>query len=156
MMAAGGAVDSGTTSGSINWKTPVGWAETKGSGMRLATFAVNSGGDAATCTIVLLGGNAGGLEANILRWIGQAGLKPLSEDEMKSFVSKQQTIKSDGGLDVFIADLTTLSDKNAKSTMIASIVTVGESTGFVKLSGPAEVLTAQKENFIQLCKSLTK
>ncbi len=146
----------GVESPSIEWTAPEGWAEFKGSGMRLATFDINSGGQSGVCTIVVLGGAAGGLEANVARWIGQLGLKPLAADEMKTFIGKQQTIKSDGGLEVFIADMTTLASNETAESMIASVINVDDSTCFVKLTGAAGLLKNQHEKFTQLCKSLKK
>lgn len=141
----------------MKWTAPEGWTETKGSGgMRLATFDIAAGSSTGLCTIVLLGGNAGGQTANVARWIGQAGLAPLSEDEMKSFIEKQQTIKSDGGFEVFIADLTSLAKNDSANSMIASIVGFEGATCFVKLTGTAGMLKTQKDNFIRLCRSLTK
>ncbi len=143
----------------LQWKTPQGWSETRSdSGMRLATFDVKGDAGAAMCTIVLLGGDAGGLKANVVRWIGQLQVTVPADAEFEAFIKRQQTFASDGGFNTVIIDLTELGPANndAANSMLASYITVGESACFVKLTGPAGLLKKQKENFVQLCRSLKK
>lgn len=151
---AGAGSPPGAASGGLKWRTPQGWDETRGDGMRLATFALGAGGETGTCTLVVLGGSAGGLESNVARWAGQLKLAPMGEADLKSFIARQQTFKSDGGLEVFVADFTALAADDAAGSMLAALVTLGDATGFVKLTGPAGLLKAQRENFLHLCRSL--
>lgn len=67
------------------WKTPDGWTERPGEGMRQATFKVEGDGPTLECTVIRLpdrGGNPASLEytlANINRWRSQLSLEPLSK-----------------------------------------------------------------------------
>lgn len=143
----------------LQWKTPQGWSETRSdSGMRLATFELKGDAGAGTCTIVLLGGDAGGLKANVVRWIGQLQLAVPADPDFDAFMKRQQTFATEGGFNTVLLDLTELGPANndAANSMLASYITVGESSCFVKLTGPAGLLKKEKENFIQLCRSLKK
>jgi len=140
----------------LQWKAPEGWSESAGSGMRLATFTMGEGSSTGTCTIITLGGSAGGIEANVTRWVGQTGSAALEDDALKAFIGRQQTIKSEGGFDIFVADLTELAPGDDAMSMLASISTIDGSSCFVKLTGPVSLLKDQKQNFLALCKSLKK
>src|SRR3989338_4158623 len=57
-----------TAQSPVRWTAPDGWQEKAASGMRLATFVVDGGAAKADCSIVILGGEAGNLKANVDRW----------------------------------------------------------------------------------------
>ena len=62
----------------LSWTLPPGWQELQASGMRLANLRP-AGHPDAECTLVILGGDGGGLEANVNRWRReQMGLEPLA------------------------------------------------------------------------------
>lgn len=67
-----GTGEGGAASG-LAWDVPSGWSELAPTSMRVANFAV----DGAECYLTLLGGDGGGLAANVNRWRGQVGLAPL-------------------------------------------------------------------------------
>ena len=64
----------------LAWDLPEGWTETPGNGMRLVTFH-STDKDPVECTIVSLGGMAGGLESNIVRWMGQINIPMPAQDQ---------------------------------------------------------------------------
>lgn len=140
----------------LKWKTPEGWTEAAGSGMRLATFAVKAETGEGSCTIVVLGGSAGGLEANVTRWIGQVGLTKPDDAAMQAFLAKQEKFKTAGGFETIAVDLGDLAPDAAatSNSMIGAIVDVDGSTCFVKLTGPSGLLKSQKARFLELCRSL--
>jgi hypothetical protein len=152
--AAAGAEGAG---GELRWTAPSGWKEEGGSGMRLASFTAVDGAQTGLCTIIKLGGAAGGLDANVRRWIGQLGIQAPDAKEMAEFLKRQQEFKSEGGWEGVIVDLTELAAPAAESgSMLASSLTVGESTVFVKLTGSVALLRKEKESFTQLCRSLRR
>lgn len=140
----------------LNWDTPEGWAEAPGSGMRLATFTMGSAEEPGTCTMVLLVGVAGGLEANIERWLGQLDLSVPAGEEFKSFVDAQERFTTAGGLPVVLVDLTGLTEvqSDRPDSMLAGVVLAGEQTVFVKLTGPVTLLNKEKERLSALCRSV--
>jgi hypothetical protein len=148
-------VAASSSAAALSWTAPDGWREEAGSGMRLATFTIDREGSSATCTIVTLGGAAGGLEANVRRWMGQLKIADLPPDEFSAFLEKQERVKSEGGFDMVLVDLTELGDAAPDSaSMLAAIVTVPNTTAFVKFTGPTVLLKNEKESFTKLCRSL--
>lgn len=136
------------------WQTPAGWNEMKGSGLRLVTF--QSAKDfPIECSIVSLGGMAGGLESNIHRWMGQINLS-ISDAEFEKFMQTQEKITSQGALPIILFDFTKLQTASPQDvpSMIAGILTIEEKTIFVKMTGTKAAVLHHKENFKQLCQSL--
>lgn len=140
--------------GPLNWKIPQGWREASGSGMRLATFFNDDTANPIECSIVSLGGQAGNLEGNVRRWMGQIGLSLDSEGEFNNFLSKRQRLKSDGGLAIEIIDFTALQSEPSASSIVAAVVTTADATVFVKMTGTKSALQKNRESFTALCQSL--
>ncbi len=146
---------SSTSSIDFKWIAPQGWTEKPGGGMRLVTFTANDSSP-IECSIVSLGGMAGGLEANIRRWMGQINMPEIPEDQFNAFLQKQEEIKSEGGLTINLVDLTALQNKEPQEapSMIAGILTIEDKTVFVKMTGTKKAVQEEKEHFRQLCQSL--
>lgn len=135
----------------LSWRTPKVWDEQRGSGMRLATF-ISRDADPIQCTIVSLSGNSGGLQANVTRWIRQIGVTLESKDALSEFLKKQQTLQSDGDLQVQLIDLTEF--KTDQQSMLAAIVETPDKTIFVKMTGSLKAVEANRTPFKELCASL--
>lgn len=138
----------------LKWTRPESWQEQPGSGMRLATLSVSNDTGLATCTFVSLSGAAGGLEANVRRWIGQLDIEPPAPDALSAFLERQPRLTSDGGFEGTLVDLTELGPTADGSSMLAAIFSVNGSTLFVKMTGPLALLTGEKDRFTALCQSL--
>jgi hypothetical protein len=141
--------------GKLAWTAPDGWKEEAGSGMRLATFTAEREGQSAICTIITLGGTAGGVEANVRRWIGQLALPEPSPEELADYLDRQERLKTAGGFEGVVVDLTALGDQGPEaSSMLAALITVGDSTLFLKMTGPVRLLQEEKKSFSALCQSI--
>ena len=138
----------------FRWTKPASWTEQPGSGMRLATFMVAREDQTATCTIITLGGAAGQLAPNVRRWFGQLNLPVPPEPEFSAFRDQQQKLTSEGGLDGVMVDLTGKGSDAEGTSFLAALFTAGQTTVFVKLSGPVDFVKSEKENFTALCLSL--
>ena len=70
------------------WKTPEGWTEQGGSGMRAATFVIGDPAEKVECSVIALPNDAPASDEYILpnvnRWRGQLGLATQTLDEMKA------------------------------------------------------------------------
>lgn len=142
---------------SVKWTSPEGWREEAGSGMRLASFSIERDGGKASCTIISLGGAAGGLEANVRRWLGQLNVEVPPPNEFFAFLERQERIESEGGLKGVVVDLSELSGGAPdKDSMLAALFTMDGSTLFVKLTAPRALLAGEKDAFIRLCASLRR
>ncbi len=140
---------------SVKWTVPEGWREEAGSGMRIAAFAIDRDGAKGTCTIISLGGAAGGLEANVRRWLGQLKVEAPPPNQFFAFLERQERIKTEGGYEGVLVDLTQIGDEAPDAdSMLAALFTVDGSTLFVKLAAPRALLVKEREAFAKLCRSL--
>lgn len=139
----------------FDWNIPKGWQVGPNKGpMRVASFQLSSDPQALDCSIVSLGGMAGGLEANLKRWMGQIGLQ-AADDKIQQLINSAPTIKTKSGWEAKLYDFTTLQQAEAASkSMIAAILSIDNATVFVKVTGNAQVLNQNREGFLELVKSL--
>jgi hypothetical protein len=146
----------GQAEGTLRWDTPEGWTEAAGSGMRVASFTMSSADGAGECSLIMLGGNAGGLEANIKRWAGQVELTLPAQDQCTSFVEKQERFTSPHGFPVVLVDLTGLTEEQAagSNSMLAGVITLGSRTLFAKFTGPVALLNSERVRLSAFCRSL--
>lgn len=149
----------------FTWNTPDGWKdEQKTSSFRLATFTISGKDKTATCTIIPLAGEAGGLKANVGRWLGQvvtgggddamAMSVKTDEAKVKQIMDAQQKFLTKGSFPAVMFDFTAVTAKDTDASILATVVTVGGSTIFVKMLGPKSLLVKNKEKFKTLCQSL--
>jgi hypothetical protein len=63
----------------VTWTMPQGWRHEPGKGFRYATFLIGPKEQAMELSVTSFEGQAGSVPANINRWRGQIGLKPIGE-----------------------------------------------------------------------------
>lgn len=155
MAASADMVASSKASVPLAWETPSSWAEMPGQGLRMATFKSNTFDD-MDASIVSLGGMAGGIEANIKRWLGQIGITNVDDKQFSQFIANLKSEKNKAGMTLTWVDLTEfLKDaKDDTPNMFAVIVTTSDSTIFVKLTGKKATVAKEKTNLVALAKSL--
>ena len=130
------------------WVTPVDWNELPGDGLRLARFGLPGGGES---TVVVLAGDAGGVEANVRRWLTQLGLD-LPPDRVRTLLGDAISVQAD--LDFTLFDFTPLVASRDDTAFLTAIASVGGQTMFVKAEAPAGVLAEQRSAFVDLLNSL--
>jgi hypothetical protein len=132
----------------LRWNLPKGWTQdAKSGGMRYATLRPGARGK-IDVSVVVLPGPAGGELANVNRWRGQIGLSPMNE---ASLASARKAVKAPAG-SVSVYDFT--SEGQAKSRMVAGLLTAGGNSWFVKMVGDAETVAAARGDFMRLLESL--
>lgn len=140
----------------LAWQTPPAWQELPGDGIRLAAFRLEQGGDRETTvvetTVVMLGGAAGGVEANVARWLDQLGLR-LAGDELAQFLAAGEPVATRGGLRLTVYDFTALTAPDGDSMMVA-VGPALDQTLFVKMSGNGAAVAAARSDFLRLVGSL--
>lgn len=126
--------------------------------MRLETFTIDRGGSlTGLCTIVQLGGAAGGLEANVVRWIRQIDQAVPEPAELSAFLAKQTTFTSEGGLEGTLVDLTSLGQQGPDAaSMLVGLFSLGDITVFAKLTGSVALLKDEKAAFETFCRSFKR
>ncbi len=140
----------------LDWEVPKGWKQGAGHPMRLGTFQLEGDPKAFDCSVILLGGDAGGVEANLSRWMGQVGVAP-NPDNLKKALSKVQSIKTKGGLDANVYDISALQgDESSARSLMAGMISVGGSTIFIKMTGTAGVMRKEREHFADFIRSFKR
>ena len=139
----------------LSWETPKDWQESKGQGMRLVSFVTNDL-DPIEGSIVSLGGMAGGIEANVSRWMQQINLTGIASKEFDAFVSTPEQLTTQGGFKMSIFDFTQLQspDDPKAPSMLAAIVIINGKTVFIKMTGSQAAVFKNREKFKDLCRSL--
>ena len=140
------------TSAPLVWRTPPAWQELPGDGIRLAAFLLEQGDQRAETTVVMLGGAAGGVEANVMRWLDQLGLR-LATAELSQFLATGEPVATRDGIRLTVYDFTRLATP-AGNSMLAAVGPVLDRTLFVKMSGDGALVAAAREDFLRLVGSL--
>jgi len=140
----------------FSWDTPAGWTDMNTSGMRLAAFSIQSAGKESLCTIVPLRGTAGGIRANVSRWLGQinAKMEPGSK-AFEDFLTSGETFRTKGQLPAVMFDFTTLTPGPKDQSVLVTVLTMQDSTIFIKLTGEKSHLLENKEKFKALSQSFS-
>ncbi|HEV8111956.1 MAG TPA: hypothetical protein VGR31_04220 [Planctomycetota bacterium] len=137
----------------IAWTVPAGWTELPPTAMRTANF--HPGGDPHTdCYLTLLGGDAGGLGANVNRWRAQLSLPALSPSEIDALPRSPFV----GGDAVLVEANGTWRGMNGTDSNVGWALTGllhvdPNGSAFLKMTGPADVVAAQHDAFLQLARS---
>lgn len=132
----------------LHWKTPAGWTELPGNGMRAATFKLPQTAGKAEVTVVALPGAVGGELANVNRWRGQIALTPIGEGDLPGVRVK---VRSGAG-EMFVYDFTSGGAK--KTRLVAGMIQVSGTMWFFKLMGDEKAVAAAKPAFLKLVEGL--
>jgi len=132
----------------ITWDVPIGWVEEPGGPMRLTTLRLATSQNAFDCSIIALPGGAGGLEANLKRWMGQINLN-VADADFNRFIKSSKNQVYDFTL------LQQAQPSNAKS-MIAAMIDIDGTTVFVKLNASISGVKEHHSSFLSLVKSVRR
>lgn len=135
----------------ISWTLPKGWTEKAGSGMRLATIIPNTNHQ-TEISVVLLGGTAGGLLPNVIRWAEQLGIE-FSQKQAQDFLQQQIELKIPDQGPAFLVDYSSLQTKDNNSMLVA-MITRNQKTIFIKMAGQKSTIKIHRQNFTALCQSI--
>jgi len=136
--------------GSI-WTIPPNWQSVPPSEFLLVEFSIpGPGGAKASVNVAEMGGEGGGLLANVNRWRGQLSLSALSENDLSPLTQKLDIL---GGTAPMV-DFTGVDAKTGTPTrLIAVIVSQNGQTWFYKLMGDPKVVTQQQTAFTKFIQS---
>ncbi len=156
-MSAMGADTTIPSQSILDWDVPQGWEIVGGHPMRLATFRLKNDPKAFECSIIMLGGEAGGVDSNLKRWLGQVGVEP-SEANLDKLLKGVTALKTKDGQEAKVYDITALQDGAAGTTksLVVGMFTLNGSTIFVKLSGSVASLKKERDHLIGLVQSLRR
>ena len=132
----------------LSWDLPETWVPSKGHSMRLASFDVPFSNGVADLSIVSLGGESGGLLANVNRWRKQINLVPITENEILS-----SSIKGESKVGPFRVFKMINESKQNKAILAAVLPTTGK-TFYIKLTASIAGVTELELVFQKFCSSM--
>lgn len=135
-------------------KLPAGWSETPAAGSRAATFTIVGKDDQRAEAAVIAFPGMGGTDLQFVNlWRDQLGLVPLTDSELPKLVQPVTIAGADGKLFDITGATKAGADKPAERIIVALQKQDGVSW-FIKLTGHAALVEAQKPAFIGFLKTL--
>lgn len=135
----------------LKWTAPEGWLDGGSRMMREVTYEI---GD-VECYIAVLPGDAGGINANINRWVGQMGQAPL-DDAALAALPRIALLGQEAPMVEVGGDFKNMQgDQKEGYKLLGTLVSTDKDVIFVKMTGPGAEVEAQKDKFIAFCKSVS-
>lgn len=135
-------------------KLPNGWTEAPASGSRVSTFTIaGPDGQRAEAAVIAFPGMGGTDLQFVNLWRDQLGLKPLVEDELAKLVQPATIAGAEGK----VFDLTGAPKAAGEPAAERIVVALQKQDGvswFIKLTGHAALVEAQKPAFLGFLKTL--
>lgn len=127
---------------SVVWTAPETWKSLGAGGMRLASYQLPDAGD---LSVISLGGDGGGLLANINRWRNQIGLDPIAEGQLAG-----QTRALESSIGTFIG-VKLINPAQADKAMCGAVLSGSDFTLFVKLTGSQACVEKHADAVFTFC-----
>ncbi len=134
----------------VKYDMPANWVSQPPVTFSLLAFEVTDGDKSAKITVSALRGSAGGLLANVNRWFGQAGLPPISADDLAKKTEKLDV----SGISGIYAEAIGAAGQGSDKAIVGWIGLQGGQTWFVKMSGDPQLVRAQVDTFRTFMKTL--
>jgi hypothetical protein len=133
------------------WTIPAGWQSIPPAQFLLAEYSISdANGAKAEVNVATMGGEGGGLLANVNRWRGQLGLGAIGESELTQL---EQTLDVPGGNATLVDFAGVNSKTGAPTRLVGGIVSQSGQTWFYKLMGDDQIVTKQKNAFTKFIQS---
>jgi len=137
----------------FEWTQPEGWERLPGGGMRVIDLRP-AGDPRAECYLTVLAGDGGGITANVNRWRNQLGLEPQSAAEVDALPTLTLMERPATSVDLRGSYVGMGDEAREGWALMGAMLVSTQGTLFVKMTGPAELLEAEREAFESFCASL--
>lgn len=138
---------------SLAWDIPADWQQVPSrSSARLITMSPKSSED-VQCWLIVFPGQAGSLRDNVNRWRGEVKAELLDDAGIEALPTLS-VLGKDATLVEAYGDYAGQSGQVEAAGLLGLICYVGSESVFVKMVGPAELVRAEKGNFVTFCRSL--
>jgi hypothetical protein len=128
------------------WQVPTNWKEVPPSQMLLAKFVVpDASQPRAEVTVSVLGGDGGGLLANINRWRRQLKLEPVETESLGKFTTPLDV----PGRKAILVDMSGQNTNGQPTRIYGAILPEQEQTWFYKMTGDPQIVQQQTNAFVQ-------
>jgi hypothetical protein len=139
--------------GALAWTAPPGWVRQPDRPMRVVTFSPSASPDVVVY-VTVLSGRAGGLAANVERWNREMGREPPTPDALASL----ERVPVLGSTGVYVEIEGTFTGMGAVpmagALLLGMVVERDAGSVFVKMTGPADRVRAERGAFRAFCESL--
>ncbi len=136
----------------FRWEAPAHWEKGPDKSMRLVTYAV---GD-SECYIVSLGGDGGGVTANVNRWYQQL-MQPTPSDAELDALPRLKVLGQDAIFSEVHGVDPSAADEDGKRRMLLGVVCpLQDQTLFIKMIGQEDQVAAEVDHFKAFCQSLVR
>lgn len=142
-----------TTHDSFAWDVPAGWQPLPPTELRLANFRISERGE---CSLSVLRGTGGGVQANINRWRVQMGLAPASAEEIAALPRAEILGRPSPIVEITGAFSGMAGRTESDWALLGAICLQPDAALFVKMIGPAEEVLPQREAFLAFCRSIRR
>ena len=144
----------------FHFTRPSGWKQVEPSSpMRKAQLQVpgKDGGKPADVTFFFFGtGQGGDVQANVQRWLGQVnGGADTQKVEPQEFNGVKVTLVSTEGT-LKASPMGGVPEDAPNSALLGAILEHEDGAVFIKMTGPAELVKGNREQFVSLVKSATE
>ncbi len=137
----------------FHWTLPATWEVRKGRGGRVVTVGPKGQAN-VECYLYRLGGDGGGLLLNVNRWRGQMGQAPMTEAEVAK-LERIDVLGAKAALVKFKGAYVGMGGQAVKDALFYGMVCLKDGyllTG--KMTGPADTMAKEWDNFVAFCKSV--
>jgi len=133
---------------------PTGWKSLPSTSDRLVNL-LPAGDPGASCYLSFLGGTGGGLEVNVNRWRKQFGSDPLDAGQVEA-LPRRTMLGHDATLVEIAGVFTGMGGDEPREgyALLGLISCQTEGSLFLKFTGPAPLVAAERENFLAFSASL--
>jgi len=138
--------------GGLRWQAPESWNQGPDRPVRLVTYMTGPASEVETY-VTILSGTAGGVSANINRWREEMGQGRLSSSEIGALPELEVL----GGTAKLVEVAGNYAGKTGgnmeRAKLLGLIVPLETQVVFVRMTGPQDVVQAERDNFIRFCES---
>ncbi|HEX6885753.1 MAG TPA: hypothetical protein VF530_20435 [Planctomycetota bacterium] len=135
----------------LRWTTPAGWRRGPARSMREVTFLFEGGGE---CYVTRLMGTAGGLRGNLDRWSEQMGQGRLADAAFET-LPRVDVLGTPVPVLAVEGSFTGMDGRTLSDQGLLGVAVIRDSDSlFVKFTGPAALVQAERENFLAFLTSL--
>lgn len=140
------------TGGTVVWEKAPQWEELPPTAFRKGNYRYDAG-EAGTVEITVSSfpGATGGLLANVNRWLGQAGLEPIDEEQLAE-IAQRRPLSSN--ISAIVVDLNADAEDPDATRIYAAVAEFGGQSWFFKMTGPVAAVESQIEAFNEMLDGL--
>lgn len=135
----------------LSWSGAAQWKELPPTQFRKGNYQFADDNGVAEITVSSFPGDTGGLIANANRWLRQASLPEVTEEELEKLVS---TVSLPEGLTASVMDLKAENQIPSSMRIYAAVVPFEGESWFFKMSGPYATVQSQIPAFSRMIRSV--